>query len=182
MLIKCGICAAACALVLLLKWIGAPATDSALQTVKDAVSEESELDEMLGKLKFVELPGILEVFSSSGKLQPPIDASGSESLRDGTLLALTSDAEQNVTACLEGSVKETGSDKELGSYVRIVSKDDKELYLYGLAGISVEMGQPLLGSDYVGSIEAGGTLYIGFSIKGKPENPAGYFSLPAETV
>ena len=97
MLVKCGICAAACALVLLLKWIGTPATDSALQTVKEAVNEESELDDMLGKLKFVELPGILEVFSISGKLQPPIEASESESLRDSTLLVLNSVQEQYVS-------------------------------------------------------------------------------------
>ena len=30
MLVKCGICAAACALVLLLKWIGTPTTDLSL--------------------------------------------------------------------------------------------------------------------------------------------------------
>ena len=182
MLIKCGICAAACALVLLLKWIGTPATDKALQTVNEAVNEDSELDEMLGKLQFVELPGILEVFSSSGKLQLPINASQAQSAQDDTLLALTSESEQYVIACMDGSVKETGLDQELGSYVRIASTDDMDLYFYGLSGVSVEVGQPLLESDYVGSIKAGDTLYVSLFVKGKPENPAGYFSLPAENV
>ena len=141
-----------------------------------------ELDDMLGKLKFVELPGILEVFSSSGKLQPPIEANESESLRDSTLLALTAGQEQNVSACLDGSVKETGADKDLGNYVRIVASDDKELFLYGLSSISVEVGQPLLKSDYVGSIEAGEKLYVGLLIQGQPENPAAYFILKTGNV
>ena len=146
------------------------------------MNEESELDDMLGKLKFVELPGILEVFSSSGKLQPPIEANESESLRDSTLLALTAGQEQNVFACLDGSVKETGADKDLGNYVRIVASDDKELFLYGLSSISVEVGQPLLKSDYVGSIEAGEKLYVGLLIQGQPENPAAYFILKTGNV
>ena len=46
----------------------------------------------------------------------------------------------------------------------------------------MEVGQPLLESDYVGSVKAGDTLYVSLFVKGKPENPAGYFSLPAENV
>lgn len=182
MLIKCGICAAACALVLLFKWIGAPQTEAALQTVKQAVTDEDELDEMLGKLKFVELPGILEVFSSAGKLQPPIEAAQSEVLADNTMLALTAAQGQSVGACLEGSVKEVGIDKDYGNYVRIVGADDRDLYLFGLSGTSVEVGQPLLSSDYIGSINAGGKLYVRLLIKGKPENPAAYFIAQAGSV
>ena len=182
MLIKCGVCAAACALVLLFKWAGSPATAGALQTVKEAVNEESELDEMLGKLKFVALPGILEVFSRSGKLDLPICATESRSLQDNTLLALTSAQQQNVNACLAGSIKETGLDKELGNYVRISSADDRDLYLYGLSTVTVEAGQPMMENDHIGSIEAGGTLFIRILVNGKPEDPLGYFMVQQGNV
>ena len=182
MLIKCGVCAAACALVLLLKWAGSPATAGALQTVKEAVNEESELDEMLGKLKFVALPGILEVFSRSGKLDLPIRASESRSIHDKTTLALTSAQQQNVNACLAGTIKETGMDKELGNYVRISSADDRDLFLYGLSTVTVEAGQPMMENDYIGSIEAGGTMFIRILVNGKPEDPLGYFMVQQGNV
>ena len=182
MLIKCGVCAAACALVLLLKWAGSPATAGALQTVKEAVNEESELDEMLGKLKFVALPGILEVFSRSGKLDLPIRASESRSLQDNTTLALISEQQQNVNACLAGTIKETGTDKELGNYVRISSADDRDLFLYGLSTVTVEAGQPMMENDHIGSIEAGGTLFIRILVNGKPEDPLGYFMVQQGNV
>lgn len=179
MLIKCGVCAAACALVLLLKWIGTPATENALQTVKDAVTEEQDLDEMLGKLRFVELPGILEVFSSSNKMMTPILAEKTEAFRENSLLALTAGQNQYVSASLAGIIKEIGRDEALGSFVRIAGDEDRELYLYGLNEITVEIGQPVQPNDYVGSVQANEIVYIALSIKGKPQEPGDYFLLGA---
>lgn len=176
MLIKFSICAASCAAVLLLKWADIPAADSALSVLKTAVNEEYDPDDALGRLKFVELPGMIEVFADSIKLSLPLE-SGSKALADDSrLLVLTSAADSSVKACMNGTVKETGIDGEYGNYVRIRGENDTDLFLYGLSSTTVEAGQPVHSTDDVGSITAEKPLYVRLTVEGRPQNPADHFS------
>ena len=119
MMVKLGLCALGCAAALLIKLYGD--TDETKETLyassaNSGNSNEDDLDEMLGKLRFVELPGILEVFAPDGLMELPISGNVS-SQADGELMTISVDKEQQVRASLEGSVKETGEDAEKGLYV-----------------------------------------------------------------
>jgi len=182
MLIKCGVCAAACAAVLLIKWAEIPAAESALSTLKTSLNEDESIDEMLGRLKFVELPGLIQVFSGSGKFDPPIVSTKTEVFDGGRLLAITAETETPAKACLTGTVKETGIDATLGNYVRIRGDNDTEIYLYGLSNVSVETGQPLNADDDVGKVSAQTPVYVAITVRGRPEEPEKYFALPSKPL
>ncbi|MBQ6693225.1 MAG: hypothetical protein IJN00_07810 [Clostridia bacterium] len=182
MMVKFGICAAACAAVLLIKEAKIPAAQSALSSIRETLSEEENIDDMLGKLQFVELPGMIQVFSDSGKILPPIVFDKYELTDDDRLLSLTAKQDCAVKATIRGTVKETGIDAERGNYVRIRSENDTELFLYGLSQISVEAGQPLQASDDVGVVSAMSPLYVAITVSGRPQEPLNYFSISAETV
>ncbi|MDR1620671.1 MAG: hypothetical protein LBS18_08440 [Clostridiales bacterium] len=66
--VKIGVCVAACALMLGLKELDVPVAAQMVSGVRDAVNEEQNLAEMLGKLQFVELPRALEVCSDNSRL------------------------------------------------------------------------------------------------------------------
>ena len=74
LLVKIGVCALACALILGMKALNIPGTEPVTAGVKSALNKESDLDEMLGKLKFVQLPDTLDVFSGDSKLTVPVNA------------------------------------------------------------------------------------------------------------
>ncbi|HWS28479.1 MAG TPA: hypothetical protein VN512_00040 [Clostridia bacterium] len=179
MLVKLGICALMCALVLLL---------SALQDKRagesyalDSAGEEP-FDETLGKLKFVELPGILEVFAAEDKLEVKLDYDAAELIGDDTTLMFVSAAAQTVSLPVDGRVKAVGSDAELGAYVCVVAANDSEFQYYGLSNIAVEEGQTLKALDSLGVIEAGESLFIKVNVSGRPENPTQFFDVGEDGV
>jgi len=177
MLTKIGVCAAACALVLLLKWIDTPMTNAAIDSVKIATGEESEFDEMLGKLRFVELPGILSVFSSNDKFPSPVEFTSASIGSEDTVLALSVKTRQTATAASNVMVKTIGMDEVLGQYVSLITKDDVEISYYGLTSVTVEEGQLLRPADDVGGIAEEGTLYITVRKGGQPMRPLDYFNI-----
>lgn len=174
MLVKLGICALMCALVLLL---------SALQDKRAGESyalnstEEEPFDETLGKLKFVELPGILEVFAAEDKFEVKLDYDAAELIGDDTTLMFVSAAAQTISLPVGGRVKAIGEDAELGAYVCVVAANDSEFQYYGLSSIAVEEGQTLRALDSLGVIEAGESLFIKVNVSGRPENPTEFFDV-----
>ncbi len=174
MLMKIGLCAFMCALILLLSALQNNADNS-----RSAYQDPSDegFDESLGKLKFVELPGILEVFAASDKLAVDVSYDAAELIGDDTTLVLVSAAVQTVSLPVNGRVKAVGEDAELGGYVCVTTANDSELQYYGLTGISVEEGQTLKALDSLGVIEAGESLFIKVNKSGRPENPSDYFEL-----
>ena len=177
LLIKVGVCASACALVLLLKWIDTPKINSALDSVKNATVEDHEFDEMLGKLRFVELPGILSVFAPNDKFQSPIAFSSATIENDDTVLALRAAMKQSAVAASNAMVKAVGMDELLGQYVSLVTAEDVELCYYGLTSVSVEEGQLLCRTDDVGGILDGSLLYITVRKAGQPVNPLDFYDI-----
>lgn len=176
-IIKIAICAGACALVLLLKWIDTPFANTAINGVRSAVTEESELDEMLGKLKFVELPQILDVFSNKTSMMLPVKAVSYEVMTDGRILKLQAEAGSTAVAPVKGMVLEIGIDAELGNYVAVKHADNMQTSYYGLKHIAVEQGQPVDKLDTLGVLDDGGTLYFAVMVNGEYRDPGEYVQL-----
>lgn len=174
MLAKLGICAMACVLVLFASSREQPSLLRAAATQEDETSEE-ELDEMLGRLKFVELPGLLTVFADDGA-SLPITGSAYELMEEETLLCMVAAQAQAVRAPEPCTVKALG-DSDYGRFVSLRTAADREWIYYGLQSIAVEEGQPLSAEDTLGGVGLGGTLYVQLRVQGKPANLREEFSL-----
>ena len=182
MFVKLGICAFACALVLLLSELQNGANDAVGASYTADSTTDDEFDETLGKLKFVELPGILEVFAAQDKLSLAVSYDAAELVADDTMLMLVSAIAQTVSLPVDGRVKAIGEDDKLGGYVCITAANDSELQYYGLSSISVEEGQSLKALDSLGVIEAGESLFIKVNVSGRPENPTQFFEVGDDGV
>lgn len=187
MLVKAGLCAAVCAGVLLLRWAQAPAqavpTGSVRQAVNGAGAAEGEgvYDNTLGRLQFVELPSIIEVFSRSAGPELGVDYEAASLDGDTLLATLTLDHAQDITAPAACKVKETGEDPALGQYVRLAMQEaDNEVVYYGLSGVVVEEGQLLCAQDTLAQAEA--KLSLAVYSAGRPEDPLAYFGLKTGQV
>lgn len=172
MLAKLGICAAAGALVLIGNFYSS--ADTPVSTQIDAAVEETD---GLGKLRFVELTGLLEVFSMGGKYDIPAEYSEISLLEEGTVLKLCSSAKQSVKAPDAGKVKSIGQDDSYGSYVSIVTNDDREIQVYGFSSINVEEGQSVLSGDLLGYVESESQLYVRLLQAGRPGEVKDYFNI-----
>lgn len=186
-LVKAGLCAAVCAAVLLLRWAQNPEAilpDSsglrqALSTAGETLGEG--IDDTLGRLRFVELPSIIQVFSATA--QPDLGVAYESASLDGdSLLAtFTLGRAQPIYAPAACKVKEMGEDPALGPYLRLSLVDaDNELVYYGLTQISVEEGQQLAVKDTLAQAE--GSFMLAVYSAGRPTDPLAYFGLDKESV
>ena len=185
-LVKTGICAAICAGVLLLRWAQTPGADVSASGLRQALDDAgdtigTEIDETLGRLRFVELPSIIEVFSSN--IRPDLGVSYDNAMLDeeSLLATINLSTAQQLCAPATCKVKETGEDQALGSYVRLSLLDkDQELVYYGLSDISVEEGQLLAVKDSIAKAE--GRLVLALYSAGRPTDPLAYFGLNKESI
>ncbi len=177
MTVKIGLCALACAAALMVK-LHSNEDGAIVQTQFENGSEENgdKLDEMLGKLRFVEMPGMLEVLAPKQLMTLPAKGSASLCGTDNELVSIASSDDQYVYARLSGNVKQVGEDGELGTFV-CISDGKTELYCYGLKTVSVEEGQPLETTDSIGETERGDILYIETKVNGRPVSPSEYFDV-----
>lgn len=171
MALKVGLCAAACAAVLL---IGRLTGETAERVSADAYGEE---DDELGTLTFVESQGIASVFSSSSDLTPPVAYSSAELISDDTVLALTGGGGGYAFAPAAGTVLAAGESELLGCYVTIRHAEDTTTTCYGLATVTVEAGQPVDLYDTIGTVGGDGILYVSAAVSGRPQNPAVLFGI-----
>lgn len=180
MTVKIGLCALACAAALTVK-LHSNEDNAIVQTQYESESKENDdgLDEMLGKLRFVEMPGILEVLAPKQLMTLPIEGSATFCGTDNELISIVSSDDQYVYARLSGSVKQVGEDAELGRFV-CISDGRMELCCYGLKDISVEEGQPLEKTDSIGSAEKGDILYIEAKVNGRSAAPSEYFAVDTQ--
>lgn len=187
MLIKAGLCGVVCAGVLLLRWADGGAQilpeGAVLATSAQAEQQGTAQDDpdTLGRLQFVSLPSIIQVFSSTAGPTLALEY-GSVSLDPDSLLAgFVLETPQRVSAPCACKVKELGEDPELGSYVRLVlDGKDEEVYYYGLTSISVEQGQSLKVGDTLGDGES--TLHLAVYEAGRPTDPLVFFGLEKAKV
>lgn len=170
MFIKFGICAAACALVLLINWMEAPPSVSVGGGPN--AEQQSESEDMLGKLKFVQLPGILEVFASEDKLKVPLAFTSWELAQGDTQLFLTSESDQYVVSGADGTVK--SSEEGL---IALRLENDKEIVYTGNMIVHVESGQTVKAGDSLGSIGADEVLGVKVNVSGLPQNPLEEFNI-----
>ena len=177
LLVKIGICAVACALILSMKVLELPGTAQVVSGVRTAINEESRLDEMLGKLEFVDLPDTLEVFSTDSKLAMPVNAPN-VSVEPALKYAIWQNAPgAEVVASAAGEVRAIGEDTMLGRYVRLTHAGDLETIYYGLDTINVEEGQPIKKRDTLGALGDDGMLRLSVLLSGKPQSPDTYLDL-----
>ena len=172
-LIKTGICAGVCAVLFALKLFDVPAGQQIVQGVKDAITQETSLDETLGKLKFVQLEDIQSVFGDDSLMDLPV--SGTVAMKDDGF-TVSVDADSDVTAAVDGSISAIGTDDELGNYVKIKCADDAELACYGLGTINVEQGQQVAKKDTIGTVAADKSIYVELRVAGGPADPAEYLN------
>lgn len=175
MLWKLGLCAGVCALMLLMNNHEINPTENA-----DAQSEETPTQtpvEEMGKLRFVELPGLISVFSQKDQQAFPITCSKYTLLEDDTLLSIVPDSLQDVAAMEDCTVKAVGNDESKGSYVTLRAAKDKEWTLYGMQDVRVEKGQSLYAQDTIGTVQKGETVYITLRVKGRPQDMRAVFGL-----
>lgn len=180
MLVKIGVCCAVAALVLLIKIAGDNRQDPYGALENTVATDENELDDQLGRLKFVQLPGIVEVFSSENKALLGIECASGELLAEDTLLKLIAKGDQSVFINAACEVKETGENALYGPYVVLDMGEDTELTVYGLVEVSPEQGQPLSEGDALGDIGARMALYASVKRTGRPLDPLAYLNLEIE--
>lgn len=177
MLVKIGVCCAAAALVLFIKIAGDKRTDSFDALENTVATDENELDDQLGRLKFVQLPGIVEVFSSENKGLLGFDCASSEFISEDTLIKLIARQDQEVLINAACEVKEIGEDALYGPYVVLNMGEDTLLTIFGLSGVAPEEGQPLSEGDALGDIGARMALYASVRRAGRPLDPLAYLNL-----
>ncbi len=178
MLVKIGICAAACLLVFAMQSIDTPFTKGVVEDVKAVINQETDMDEMLGKLQFVELPNVLEVFSGSDdKLAAPVSAPNVSLIGNEQMAKWEGAPNAEVLASAAGEVRAVGEDPVLGVYVRLAHENDLETIYYGLADVRVEEGQPIRRLDTLGTLGEEGTLCLSVLLSGRPQAPSEYLDL-----
>lgn len=187
MLIKAGLCGVVCAGVLLLRWAEGGAAifpDGAVVAVSaQAAQQEPAPDDpdSLGRLKFVSLPSIIQVFSSTAGPTLGLDYATASLDPDSLIASLTLETAQTVSVPGACKVKELGENPDMGSYVRLVlDGKDQEVYYLGLSDISVEEGQSLKAGDTLGTGET--TLYLAVYEAGRPTDPLAFFGLEKAKV
>ena len=179
-LVKIGICAAACALILGMKALNTPTTAQVVSGVRTAINKETDIDEMLGKLQFVELPNALEVFSNDSKMVVPVNAPKAYVEPEAQYAIWEGAPNAQVIASAAGEVRAIGEDSILGKYVRLSHAGDLETIYYGLATIQVEEGQPIRKQDTLGTLGEDGTLRLSVLLAGEPQPPDTYWDLVNE--
>lgn len=180
LMVKVGICAAACALILGMKALNTPTTEQVVSGVRTAINEEPDLDKMLGKLQFVELPDALEVFSNESKMVVPVNAPKAYVEPEAQYAIWEGAPNAKVIASAAGEVRAIGEDSILGKYVRLSHAGDLETIYYGLATIQVEEGQPIRRQDTLGTLGEDGTLRLSVLLAGEPQSPDTYWDLVHE--
>lgn len=173
LLAKLGACAGILVLLLLVKAIDTPLTNMFTQNVKTALTTQTDVDEVLGKLKFVDSGQSASVFGTEIAFVLPVNGAirgnFNENGRKG--IELLANPSSDVVACADGIVVAVGLDESMGNFVRIQHAQQLETYCYGIAGICVEEGQPLKKGDVLGRVQENGIINMELYVGGKPQDP-----------
>lgn len=144
-----------------------------------AMETQQPGDQKLGKLKLVDLPSIIEVFSPSDSPISPIKFHGALEEDSTHIAKLYAEAGTEVVSMLSGTVKSISDDESLGGYVCISSSDDIDIYYYGLTEIAVEKGQPIIQNSELGKLK-NDFLLIRVLERGRPIDPLKFLGIEAE--
>ncbi|HHT87068.1 MAG TPA: M23 family metallopeptidase [Clostridiales bacterium] len=170
--IKIGLCVGICLVVVMVNVFLSPLMARVTQIAEEPKSTD---DGVLGRLRFVELPGIIEVFAGGDRLTLPVNYQSASLDATSTELELKCAPYATVTTCAEGVVKSIGIDDRLGMYIVIRHDGDIESLYYGFSAITVEEGQPIEKLDTLGVLDENGLLVMKINHSGVPKNPCDYF-------
>lgn len=175
LLIRLGVCAVCFCGILGLKLKGDDRTIAVIGEIAENGAAGSAADQ-LGRLKFVELPSIIDVFAPSDSAVLPVDALRFELGDENELLMLTAASGAEIVSPSDGTVRAIGEDEDLGRYIRIAAEGDVEYTVYGLGELRVENGQPVKQRQTLGT-SAGSSIAIRASKSGRPIDLAGLFDV-----
>lgn len=134
-------------------------------------------DVQTGKLRFVQLPGMIEVFAGGDRLTMPVDYE-SVKVDENNMVTFTCEKNATVVTCSSGTVKAVGEDATLGNYV-IINHGDIETYYYGLGYVTVEERQVINTLDTLGLLSHTGILKFKICKNGAVQDPSGYLPVKA---
>ncbi|HOF94139.1 MAG TPA: M23 family metallopeptidase [Clostridia bacterium] len=154
-----------------------PCSEQMVLSVQNILNKEMDFDEMLGKLQFVELPNVLEVFAADKKMAVPVNADNVKIAHDEGYIEWEESPDAQVIAAANGRVRAIGVDDLLGNYIRLEHDGELETIYYGLNSIQVEEGQPIRKLDSLGTLGSSGFLRLYVLYAGKPQPPENYFEL-----
>lgn len=146
------------------------------RSAMDGGSAEED-DEQLGRLRLVQLPGLLSVFAASDTPVAPL--SSEQAVTDDSFTAsLFSSPGAEVIAMLSGTVRAIDPVSEHGGSVTVACKNGLEITYMGLSEITVERGQPVLQRTELGKLE-GEVLYLRVTKDGRPIDPLEFLGTAA---
>ena len=172
MLAKMGICLLLCGLTLGAKAVYSD-RDIAETTASLAERAEDIGGEYLGKLRFVELPGIIQVFSRDSRLSLNISGAVYQSSDGGTLMTVSNAADKAVQSPGSGKIKNV----EKGA-VELWTEGDIMISMDGFSELWVEEGQPVSRGDTLGI--GGDSLSIRAYKGGRPMEADKLFDIGAD--
>lgn len=172
MLVKIGICSLLAGLVLLSDFAG---NAQIMETSSSTTHNTEDIGgDYLGKLRFVELPGIIQVFSSDARLRIGAEYNGYQLNADETVLTVSGISSKSFTSPADGTVKTLTYQNDKA--IMELSVDGDMVISFAASGeTAVEEGQP---------VKSGDTLYtaiesvdISMTKEGRPVNPSDYFNM-----
>ena len=172
---RLGICALLLCGVIAVKLAGDDETLAVIGSYTSVYDEEKE-EERLGRLKFVDLPSVIDVFAPQKAAVLPAVSAGFELVNDGFDLILAVNSGAEVVSPVQGRVFDSGVDPELGGYVSVHADDDCIFTVYGVENVSVERDQPVRRLAKLGEVSLS-RLTVRITKAGRPVSPAEVFSL-----
>ena len=143
----------------------------------EAAEEHAGDEDVLGRLRFVSNGEVRSVFATSQRWRLPLSSGVRTLQNDETLLCISAQAGDAVSVSAAGEVRAVSHDEKLGDYVRVNHGSELESVYYNLKDVRVEVGQPLLAQDALGTVGDGGALYVAVLLSGAPQNPAEYLDI-----
>jgi len=169
MLAKIGICGLLAGLVMLSEF-----ADNVLTSYNTVQNTEDIGGDYLGKLRFVELPGIIQVFSSDSRFRISTEYETYQLNNDETILTVSGISSKSFASPADGTVK-TVINQNDKTKIELSLDGDIVLSFSAIGETAVEEGQP---------IKSGDTLYtaiesidISMTKEGRPVNPSDYFDM-----
>lgn len=173
LIVRLAICAVCFGAVIALKLRGG---GEALEAVSAAVNStpSTETEEKLGRLKFIDLPSIIEVFAPSSDPISPVEFTSAKLEDDGLTLVLEAAPRSPVVCPAAGKVTNIGVEDGV-RFVTVLAANDIEFTLSGLAEVCVDKGQPVAQRQQIGPLADGG-LSVRVYRSGRPILPGDYFT------
>ncbi len=172
MLAKIGICSLLAGLVLLSDFAG---NAQIMETSSSTAHNTEDIGgDYLGKLRFVELPGIIQVFSSDARLKIGAEYNGYQLSADETVLTVSGIYSKSFASPADGTVK-TVINQNDKTKIELSLDGDIVLSFSAIGETAVEEGQPVKNGDTLyTAIES---LDISMTKEGRPVNPSDYFDM-----